>query len=279
MKIEILPGSPADADVPPSTSPSTKSPFERLQKLSTVPSQDELVLLSSLAQSEAAATIQSLIRRRQARRLYLGSMNKESLSALHNSSSTSSLKAIAEGVACSVIQSLWRGSSARHGIKEDREDILRNDAMEGENERDEKREGGVGGIIEDDRNEEAIGDDDGDGNVDADVDDAKESALSHAAVSTYPAAAAAMERQQEQPQQLQQPSSPPTAPAPAPVPAPAIPTFPPHMHHATPFSQVVLLAHKQAFEAQKKKPVTMHCTEIVKILQALNVVKGKVSCA
>jgi hypothetical protein len=69
---------------------------------------------------------------------------------------------------------------------------------------------------------------------------------------------------------------PPTASANSPSPMkPAPVAFPSHMSPTTPYSQVVLLAHKQAFEQHKSNPISLSCTEVVKILQALNLVKGK----
>ena len=51
--------------------------------------------------------------------------------------------------------------------------------------------------------------------------------------------------------------------------------FPAHMTPQTPLDQVVIIAHKQAFEEFKAAGIKLHCTEVVRILQALDVVRGR----
>ncbi|GMH74806.1 hypothetical protein TrST_g5930 [Triparma strigata] len=51
--------------------------------------------------------------------------------------------------------------------------------------------------------------------------------------------------------------------------------FPVHTTPQTPLDQIVIIAHKQAFEKSKQTPTSLQCTEIVRILQALSLVKGR----
>ncbi|GMI10154.1 hypothetical protein TrLO_g15575 [Triparma laevis f. longispina] len=87
------------------------SPFEGLTKLSTIGSTDQLLLLSNLAQDEAASTIQSIFRGNQAR------SSSTQTPSLAPSASTQSLKDIAQEVAVATIQSLVRGASVRSKAK------------------------------------------------------------------------------------------------------------------------------------------------------------------
>ncbi|GMH72039.1 hypothetical protein TL16_g05812 [Triparma laevis f. inornata] len=77
-------------------------------------------------------------------------------------------------------------------------------------------------------------------------------------------AAEEAQQQQRQEQQQQQQQPPMTHVA-----------FPAHTTPQTPLDQIVIIAHKQAFEKFKQSPTSLQCTEIVRILQALSLVKGR----